>query len=165
MACLALTGCATDRDGDFRRFHNGLPELPLPLELRCGYIGDLAPGNGFAPEGYGVAGRIAGPPGFSIVLYQSEGEAANPVLYSYDTTGQLIDSMALHFHPCIVSTRLEHASTAVISGNLTIRMTDSTSHFSYMKHGFEYIRNLDSVSVRQRAARINITGRMVVSGP
>jgi len=151
----------------------GLPEIPmhilkgcststimgLPVSISCGSF--LSENDA---QGYQVLGRIPIEGGACVQLISYHEQDMNRLLLiTSDNTGKPLNANCLYQGECKQETRQETSSEITISeeGLITISQTDE--FYAYMKHGFEYVRSLDSSAVSVTEIRINESGGIEIN--
>ncbi len=166
LILIVIVSCNSRNDKltNFNKFCNQLESIKLPQKFTCSTYpemanNDLRKFSKFIPQNFIAAGKIETIDGWHLILYHSKLDTLNSLLYSFSLTGNEIDRTSLHLSKCEVTTRLERSSNTVIGTDLSIVIIDSFKHFSFMEHGTEYIRSLDSVKVSKKYISIDDAGK------
>ena len=149
LILLLITGCgdkssrSTDIDPLFQDFLNEIPKKSLPINLSCGLPNelkssdDLGKYKSFIPK---LADQVFGTidtssDSYRLIVYGYTGDDIYPVLFSFDTRGQIIDSLKLILTPCGAAddTVIPHSFVTIDNG-LTIKLTDTTRLIHFPGH-------------------------------
>ncbi len=154
----------SDKEG-FQSFVSRLRILELPLTLNCNAVVSKIDKESkhatFVPVNHHVIGNISAgqETAISLVLCAFGDGSAFPCLFSFGPEGQKLDSLCLH-DACAKETRLERKSQLRITEEHFITITDTSGYFSYMGHGSEYIRSIDSTIISQTMFIVNEEGKI-----
>ena len=172
MLTILLFTCNSDNDSsdiehhekieNFQRFNELIKCKELPLRLNCTSISsnkeqDFSPYNIFIPKGYQVFEKICSEDNFLLICFSSIQDVKPPRLFSFSSKGGIIDS--LQISSCFGSAVLESSGETYIDWDGHIEIIDTSKYFTYMKHGTEYIRGLDSIVTSSRIISITETGK------
>jgi len=148
----SLSSCDSEkkRQEKFNEFCSSVNIIELPLTINCSFdsINNQTDTNyfrDFIPEGHAVIGQLKTDNNNVLFLFGSIGDIIYPSIFSFKANGELLDHLSLD--SCKIETRIEAYYQTTISKNLNIKVTEDLKYFTYMGHGTEYIRGMDS-SVR-----------------
>lgn len=171
----------------FKEFISNLPFRTLPVRFDCGLPDGPGSGNipasdvqdykEFIPGKHDVIfGTVGQSDKFKLVIYGQTGDDIYPHLFSYDTSGRILDSLALMLSGCggADDQAIPYAS-ALIRPDLTIILTDTTRLIHYpgtwkkveatveddsvFVSAGDYI--VDSLLISRKVIRINDAGRFI----
>ena len=175
---IVLLGCASNpgakkeeslnNDQSFRKvafqeFFLTLPEKPLPLTIICGFNSTIhdqefnEKNKVFIPGGFEAVGRLEANQDFRLILFAGIGDILYPYLFSYNQSGQKIDSVYLHISTCGEDPELGQSTWTIIDKDLTIQMTDTLRYYSFRESDDERI--LDSTQISTKTVIIDPSGR------
>ncbi len=164
MTICVFIGCQTDKELSlaFKEFTTQINNVSLPIIISCRF--QLTPKDQasieflrFVPKSYEVAAKFNADNEIQVLLFNSKLKSTGSRLYSFNAQGESIDSLQLSL--CTSTARVDRMGSTVIDTNLFITITDTLKHYTYMQHGFEYIRNMDSVIHEIQILQVNDSGK------
>ncbi|HTJ53210.1 MAG TPA: hypothetical protein VL443_27335 [Cyclobacteriaceae bacterium] len=154
----------------FSEYVKTLPQVALPLSISCGIDGakEIEQAEKFKKFIHTYAERVLGtlPTNgkYNLIIYGRVGDDIYPILYSYDSSGAVIDSLDLIINPCggADQTQIPHSS-AFISKDLTFTLTDTTKLIHYPAGSISVdIYIVDSVRITKIVHQIDSRGHFIV---
>jgi hypothetical protein len=158
-------------DTVFSEFIGSIRKQALPLQITCGLTDNLASLEEFEkfrkyiPKSMDrVFGKFeTQDKEYKLVIYGLTGDDIYPFLFSYDTRGQIRDSLSLMLTGCggADESAIPH-SYATLKGDLTIELTDTTRLIHYPEKSEsidDYI--VDSLRVSTVTMKLDKDGRFV----
>lgn len=145
IVTFSLGGCGektkpTDIDPIFQDFLNGIPRKSFPINFSCGlpselkFIGDFQKYRSFIPKSANwIFGTVESRNrSYHLIIYgYTGGDDVNPVLFSFNNRGQIIDSLNLILKPCNAGEKVIPHSLVVIDSGLAITLIDTTRLIHY----------------------------------
>ncbi len=134
LTALVLCGFNHQESAQYHKFLSVLPELKLPLILRCGFDGPYFEENNVNPDilkpylntvGRHVAGKFKSKGKITPILYFTVGDILYPDLYTYNSDGKVIDSLYLHGSNCTDGEEGVGNANTIIDKDFNIIMQDS----------------------------------------
>jgi hypothetical protein len=162
---------ADNVDTLFLEFVDSIRMQSLPLHISCGLEENLVSSTQFEkfkkyiPQSASlVFGHIKSTSdNHKLIIYGQVGDDIYPLLFSYDRTGKIMDSLHLMLTGCggADETAIPHAF-ATISPDLTITLIDTTRLIHYA-NGSGSVDNyiIDSLRIKKVAMTIDKNGRFV----
>ncbi len=154
MGCQLNSPSSESDPVEFQSFVSELPLVDLPLSVNCDAEStepdDTIKQHAFIPANHHLVGRISANKDTSsnLVLYTHNADNMFPCLFTFGPQGEKLDSLCLH-DACAQETRIERHSQLKITEDLSVMVLDTSSYFSYMGHGSEYIRSIDSTAISE----------------
>gem|GEM_PF-6849132 len=153
----------------FKEFLDSLQLHELPIHLSCGlpdyvWTNEFKKYKEFLPKDYdAIYGLIARVENFKCIMFAQVGDDLYPTLFTYDNSGEKIDSLSLILNPCGAANdkQIPH-SFALIKNDLTIELTDTTRLIHYPENSKSvdsYI--VDSLIISRVILKIDKNGRFV----
>jgi hypothetical protein len=158
-------------DPIFQEFLKRLPHQSLPTYLKCGLpdqstsSGDYEKYKSFIPKSVNrLFFKIDSKnDAYKLIIYGYSGNDINPVLFSFDNQGQIIDSLMLFMEGCGGATENKISDSFVyIHDYLAIQLIDTTRsvHYPGSAPG-EYI--VDSLRISRQTFVLDDEGKIVVA--
>jgi len=167
ISIVGLLGCNSKQKQkeNFNAFTNTIVEIKLPIAINCKV--DL-PGNkpdtnlfrNFIPIGFSEAAQLKVDSNTFLFVFSKTQPTSRLLLFTTDDYGNFIDS--LNLISCNIKTRIEKQIAIKIDLDLEIEIERKTDYFSYMQHGTEYIRGLDSTKTKRTVYKLNTKGKLVL---
>ncbi|UKN03454.1 hypothetical protein K6119_08000 [Paracrocinitomix mangrovi] len=144
----------------FTGYLSKIPDEKLPFEIDCStpfFKFDISYKvyEKYIPEGGSTYSKLITEAGHNLVVYTFAGDIINPILYSYDSNGQVIDSLWLYNGSCNGDPWLESSCHTIVREDLTIEMHDTIQHYFFN----DTIRRLDSTSLETELYKVNEEGK------
>ncbi|NBW36425.1 MAG: hypothetical protein EBR30_15690 [Cytophagia bacterium] len=148
---------------------DSLQSYETPIHLNCGlphyfWSSEFKKYKELLPIEYdAIYGLIAKTENFKCIMFGQVGDDIYPTLFTYDNSGERIDSLSLILKPCGAadSEQIPH-SFALINNDLTIELTDTTRLIHYPDKSESINRYvIDSLIISKVIMKIDKDGRFV----
>lgn len=172
-----VLGCGKEKlprttDPVFQQFLNDIPKQPIPLYLRCGLPDQSAPCSNYKnyksyiPKSVDrLFGQIDSKNDlYKLIIYGYSGNDINPILFSFDNRGEIIDSLRLFLEGCGSRPGEKEISNSSVYFHdyLAIQQIDTTKLVHYPEFGVgEYI--VDSLRMTRQTYVLTDEGKIVVA--
>ena len=143
ICCKSKSSKAVEMNPFFQDFLSNVPNRRLPIDLSCGlpdetnFSSEFEKYKSFIPKSVDrIYGTVDGQNDHqNLVMFGYTGDDIYPVLFSFDNSGQIKDSLRLILRSCggADETQIPHSFVS-IDNSLTIRLTDSTRLIHYPGH-------------------------------
>lgn len=164
-----MTGCgpATSEKTDFEQYLDAIPELELPLTIRCDgdfnwFTGQIPeePKDRFIPSNGspGIMGKITFNDTISGVIYLYPADSELPILKTYRLSGILIDSLQMIDQYCGLEYESEGYSWINIQDD-QIELSDTTRYWE-RDENHEKIPNTDRTERRYSLFQVASDGKI-----
>lgn len=112
------------------------------------------------PDNYSIIiGKIDWKSGkFFLLFFAVIGDLLYPYVYSYDYSGNFIDSIYLHNGNCFECEYEENVTFTEIEKDMTIIMTDTIRKYWFDENDTDYVRELDSLIITKTVKKMDNKG-------
>lgn len=141
---LAITSChrhvkdkeLKESSEDFAEYLQELEVISLPFSTRCGLWphhprSNPPHSNKFGPSGWSVSGLVHERTNLKVVLYGYLGDDVYPYLFSFDSTGALIDSTEIYTGNCQADPWWRGITYTTIHEDMGITMIDTGAYYQW----------------------------------
>ena len=150
---------STEVDGKFLKLYDKLPELKLPYRIICGIEPSKKKGGvEYSPiPGFISMAKIAQNDNseYKMILGYYQSEIRYPYLFSFTSSGQKIDSVAIHNGNCDSDPWIAENCWSEIRSPNKVIMIDTTRYYFFN----DTIRSLDSTVVLMEEVSISRSGK------
>jgi len=142
----------------------------LPVRIDCGLesasiVDSVGKFKDYIPKSMEkVFGYIGSTNNIRLVIYAKVGDEIYPFLYSYDISGNIIDSMYLMIKNCgEADDKIIPHSLTTIEKDFTVNMVDTSHYIHYIETISGYQKIADSIEITKITTKIDTKGYFTIA--